>query len=213
LSVSTWSPCISTSPSKPRASRRPANNGGLLQELVAANSGKNAIAFTHKPVLGDHPVAIENRRLISAAIEGGFTVNPSADNPAHADRLAELGIAPVVTVLARAYARRAVRHRFKRQRDEWAETIGDWRDRTASLPRYTPAGRRIAICPATYSDATCKTCGACARVRAVIGFPAHGAWQKVEKAIAARDVPPGEPWVFRDHRTMAEVIADEATAA
>jgi len=40
----------------------------------------------------------------------------------------------------------------------------------------------------------------------VIGFPAHGAWQKVEKAIAA-------PWIFRDHRTMAEVIADEATAA
>ena len=57
-------------------------------------------------------------------------------------------------------------------------------------------------------------CGACARIRdAVIGFPAHGAWQKVETAIAARDVPPGEPWVFRDHRTMAEVIADEATAA
>jgi hypothetical protein len=128
--------------------------------------------------------------------------------------LAELGIAPVVTVLARAYARRAVRHRFKRQRDEWAETIGEWRDRTASLPRYTPAGKRIAICPATYSDATCKTCGACARVRdAVIGFPAHGAWQKVEKATAARDVPLDEPWIFRDHRTMAEVIADEATAA
>jgi hypothetical protein len=186
----------------------------LLQELVAANSGKKAIAFTHKPVLGDDPVAVENRRLIAAAVEAGFTVNLSADSPAHADGLADLGIAPVVTVLARAYTRRAVRHRFKRQRDQWAETIGDWRDRTASLPPYTPAGRRIAICPATYSDATCKTCGACARVRdAVIGFPAHGAWRKVEKAIAARDVPPGEPWVFRDHRTMAEVIADEATAA
>jgi hypothetical protein len=33
------------------------------------------------------------------------------------------------------------------------------------LPRHTPAGKRIAICPATYSDATCKTCGACARLR------------------------------------------------
>ena len=192
----------------------PMIDGGLLEELVAANIGKNAIAFTHKPVLGDDPIAIENRRLIAAAIKGGFTVNLSADNPAHADRLADLGIAPVVTVLARAYARRAGRHRFKRQRDEWAETIGDWRDRTAALPRHTPAGRRIAICPATYSGATCKTCGACARDRdAVIGFPAHGAWQKVEKATAARNVPPGEPWVFRDHRTMAEVIADEATAA
>jgi hypothetical protein len=192
----------------------PMIDGRLLQELVDANIGKNAIAFTHKPVLGNNPVAVENRGLITAAVEAGFTVNLSADNPGHADRLAELGIAPVVTVLARAYARRAVRHRFKRERDEWAETIGDWRDRTALLPRHTPAGRRIAICPATYSDATCKTCGACAHVRdAVIGFPAHGAWQKVEKATAARDVPPGEPWIFPNHRTMAEVIADEATAA
>jgi hypothetical protein len=149
-----------------------------------------------------------------SAGEAGFTVNLSADNPARADRLADHGIAPVVTVLPRAYARRAVRHRFKRQRDHWAETTGEWRDRTASLPRHTSAGRRIAICPATYSDATCKTCGACARIReAVIGFPAHGAWQKVEKATAARDVSPGKPWILRDHRTMAEVIADEATAA
>jgi hypothetical protein len=192
----------------------PKIDGALLQELVAANTGKNAIAFTHKPVLGNDPVAIENRRLIGAAVGASFTVNLSADNPAHADRLAELGIAPVVTVLARAYTRRAVRHRFKRRRDEWAETIGEWRDRTASLPRYTPAGRRIAVCPATYSGATCKTCGACAHVRdAVIGFPAHGAWRRVEAATAARDVALGERWVFRDHRTVAEVIGDETTAA
>jgi len=53
--------------------------------------------------------------------------------------------------------------------------------------------------------------GPCARVRdAVIGFPAHGAWRKVETAIAARDVPAGTSWAFRDHRTMAEVIAEEA---
>ena len=185
----------------------------LLQELVAANAGKRAIAFTHKPVLGDDAVASENRRLIAAAVAAGFTVNLSANNPAQADRLAELGIAPVVTVLARAYARKAFRHRYKRRPDQWAETIGEWRDRTASLPRYTPAGRRIAICPATYSDATCMTCGACAHARdAVIGFPAHGAWRKVEAATGARDVPVGESWAFRDHRTMAEIIAAEAAA-
>jgi hypothetical protein len=147
----------------------------------------------------------------ATAIKAGFTINLSADNPAHADRLAELGIAPVVTVLARDYARRAIRHRFKRRPDQWAETIGEWRDRTACLSRHTTAGRRIAVCPATYSDATCKTCGACARVRdAVIGFPAHGAWRRVESATAAREVPAGQSWVFRDHRTMAEVIAEEA---
>ena len=120
---------------------------------------------------------------------------------------------PFVTVLARAYARRAIRHRFKRRRDEWGETIGEWRDRTASLPRHTPGGRRIAVCPATYSGATCRSCGACALVRdAVIGFPAHGAWRQVEAAIAARDVPAGESWIFENHRTMAEVIVEEAAA-
>jgi len=189
-------------------------DGALLKELVAANTGKNAIAFTHKPVLGHDPIAVENRRLIATAVKAGFTVNLSANNPAHADRLAELGIAPVVTVLARAYARKALRHRFKRRRDEWAETIGEWRDRIASLPRFTPSGRRIAICPATYSDATCKSCGACAHVRdAVIGFPAHGAWRQVEAAMAARDVPAGESWAFQEHRNMAEVIADETAVA
>jgi hypothetical protein len=186
----------------------------LLEELVAANTGKNVIAFTHKPVLGDDPVVVQNRCLIIAAINAGFTINLSADNAAHADKLAELGTAPVVTVLAHAYARRAVRHQFKRRPDQWAETIGEWRDRTASLPRYTPGGRRIAVCPATYSGATCKTCGACARVRdAVIGFPAHGAWRQVEAAMAARDVPAGESWTFGNHRTMAEVIAEETAAA
>jgi hypothetical protein len=188
-------------------------DGVLLDELVAANIGKNAIAFTHKPVLGDDPVVVENRRLVAAAVKAGFTVNLSANNPAHADRLADLEIAPVVTVLARAYARKAVRHRFKRRRNEWAETISEWRDRTASLPRYTPAGRRIAICPATYSDATCKSCGACAHARAaVIGFPAHGAWRLVEAATGARDIPAGESWAFPEHRMMAEVLAEEATA-
>ena len=94
-------------------------DGELLHELVAANAGKQVIAFTHKPVLGDEHVATENRRLTAAAIKAGFTVNLSADNPALADALAELGIAPVVTVLARAYARRAVRHRISRPRVAW----------------------------------------------------------------------------------------------
>ena len=122
-------------------------DAALLDELVGANTGKNVIAFTHKPVLGDDPVVVQNLRLIIAAINAGFTINLSADNTAHADKLAELGIAPVVTVLARAYARRAVRHRFKRRPDQWAETISEWRDRTAPLPRHTPAGRRIANLP------------------------------------------------------------------
>ena len=106
-------------------------DASLLQALVAANAGKPVIAFTHKPVFGNDPVAVENRRMIAMAVKAGFTVNLSADNPDHADQLAALGIAPVVTVLARAYARHAIRHRFKRSKDVWAESIGEWRDRTA----------------------------------------------------------------------------------
>jgi hypothetical protein len=95
-------------------------DGTLLEELVGANAGKHAIVFTHKPALADDPVPVRNRQLIAAAIDAGFTINLSGDNPAHADMLADLEIAPLVTVLAREYARRAVRHRFKRRRDEWA---------------------------------------------------------------------------------------------
>jgi hypothetical protein len=40
-------------------------DGALLEELVDANTGKNAMPFTHNPVLRGGPVAIENRRLIA----------------------------------------------------------------------------------------------------------------------------------------------------
>jgi hypothetical protein len=182
----------------------------LLWQLVIATRDKQVIAFTHKPVLPDTATAARNRCIVTVANTVGFTINLSANNPAEADALADLRIGPVVTVLAHDYARRAVRHRAKGRPDEWAETIAQWRDRIAPLPVRTSAGRRIAICPATYTVATCKSCGACAEPReAVIGFPAHGPWRMVEKATAARDVAIGESWAFREHRTMAEVIAAE----
>jgi hypothetical protein len=184
----------------------------LFWQLVIANRGKRVIAFTHKPLLLDTVVAASNRSIIAVANTIGFTINLSANNPAEADALADLKVGPVVTILAHDYARRAVRHRSKARPDEWTETIAEWRDRIADLPTRTPAGRRIAVCPATYSNATCKSCGACAEPRgAIIGFPAHGAWRMVEKAITARDMPPGQSWAFHNHRTMAEVIASEKT--
>lgn len=137
------------------------------EQIMKDNAGKILDRWTSIHSIQVKPVALHfgNCGVAEYVIADGYTER---------DALAELGIAPVVTVLARACARRAVRHRFKRQCDEWAETIGEWRDRTALLPRFTPAGRRIAICPATYTAATCKSCSACARPRdAVIGFPAH----------------------------------------
>jgi hypothetical protein len=34
----------------------------------------------------------------------------------------------------------------------------------------------------------------------------------ISSAAGARDVPAGESWAFRDHRTMKQVIADERAA-
>ena len=120
---------------------------------MSANRGKRVIALTHKPVLPDTPVAARNRSIIEAVNAAGFTINLSANNPAQADAQADLRIAPVVT---HGYARRTVRRRAKRRPDEWAD------DRRMARPhrlsaRHTLAGRRIAICPAAYSDATCQS--------------------------------------------------------
>ena len=96
-----------------------------------------------------------------------------------------------------------------------SKTCGARRSANGATARRICHGARwgageIAICRATYADATRKSCGACALPRdAVIGFPAHGAWRRVEAATAARAVPVGQSSAFHDHRTMAEVIAAE----
>jgi hypothetical protein len=179
--------------------------------LIAANMRRPVIAYTHKPVF-DVPEALSNRRTIADAITKGFMINLSADGVDYADRLISLDLAPVVVILPNAYGRREKSYGSS----QWLETIGEYRDRIATLPTHTPARRRIAICPATYTDAKCSTCRACSKPRdAIIGFPAHRAGaKKAELAhLVARDVVVGEPWVFPEHRTMAEVIAEETAAA
>ena len=144
----------------------------LLEALVTANRGRRVLAYTHKPVL-NNPWARSNRECIADAMKMGFNINLSGNNPEHADRLADLQLAPVVTVLPYAYGRR-----FSRKTRSWTETQAEFRNRLALLPSHTPGGRRIAVCPATYKDnTTCLTCQACTKPRAggaIIGFPAHG---------------------------------------
>jgi hypothetical protein len=78
-------------------------------------------------------------------------LNLSGNNPSHADALADLDLALVVTIIPKAYARR---HRsLGRGKGEWAETIGEHRARVSTLPTHTPAGRRIAVCPAVLTPA------------------------------------------------------------
>jgi hypothetical protein len=127
----------------------------MLSDLVKAQSGKRGFTYTHKPMDSAH-----NREAVKAANEGGFTVNLSANNLAHADTLSALGIAPVVVVLPI--------------------------DSPAKV--QTPAGRKVIVCPAQQrNNVTCETCGLCQKsARSVIvGFRAHGSSRKLVEAIAS----------------------------
>jgi hypothetical protein len=132
-------------------------DAGKLAQLAAANKGRRGFTYTHHDM-----TAAGNAEAVRDANAAGFTVNLSANNPAHADKLAELGIAPVVTILP------------------------------ADAPRKltTPAGRRIVACPAEYTETNCARCGLCARQAAdradiIIGFHVHGTGKKKAAAVAA----------------------------
>lgn len=134
-----------------------------LMALVKANRGRPVIAYTHKP-----PTQ-QNLDALRTARDQGFNINLSANNVEHADELCKTGL-NVVTILPEEYGR-------KRKGETWMESLTQYRERLRSLPRKTPGGRRIAVCPEAYMDVRCFECGACARTdsrRAVIGFPAHG---------------------------------------
>jgi hypothetical protein len=124
-----------------------------LAALVKANKGKRGFTYTHKPLNTQ-----QERDAIRDANKGGFTVNLSANNLAHADTLAELNIAPVAVVLPESQVSNCT----------------------------TPQGRKVVVCPATIKDdVSCFTCGLCARQRdAIVGFPAHGTSKRKANAIA-----------------------------
>lgn len=129
-----------------------------LGQLVAANRGRKGFTYTHKPV-GSEGLADSNATAVAFANQQGFTVNLSADTLAEADTLADLGIGPVVVVLPV--------------------------DQTTATT--TPAGRKVAICPAAIREGiSCATCGLCALRdrKALIGFPAHGASKRKAEAVA-----------------------------
>lgn len=122
-----------------------------LLELVSANTGRRGFTYTHYPMLEINMMAVR------MANERGFTVNLSADSPAEADRLADLGIGPVTTLLPR----------------------GD-------TPRTTPSGRKITVCPAQSVEyMTCAVCQLCQNPKreAVVGFIVHGARFKAAQRV------------------------------
>lgn len=127
-----------------------------VDKIVTANADAGARGFTYTHYSTRHDI---NRAIIGDANARGFTINLSANTLADADRLSDLKIGPVVTILGRK-ARGSV---------------------------YTPAGRRVVVCPAvTHDRVNCFNCGLCARTdgRAIIGFPAHGNRAKLAERIA-----------------------------
>lgn len=104
-----------------------------------------------------------NAEAIRAANDAGFAINLSGNNVSHADRLADTGAGPVVAILPR----------------------------DAPKVSFTPAGRRVVVCPEqSIPGMTCLTCGLCARIDRdyIIGFRAHGVRARKAEAIANQTI-------------------------
>jgi hypothetical protein len=133
----------------------------LVNTLVKANVGKKGFGFSHHlPEKGD------NTRIFKHANKHGFTINLSANNIDHADKLKQLNIAPVAVVLP--------------------DTVNG--NDTPSI--ITPKGNKIVVCPATYRDnVTCSTCALCQKSKrtCIVGFPAHGTSKKKVNVIASME--------------------------
>ena len=131
-----------------------------LNSLVKANQAAAARGFTytHKLVIGNDPIAKQNKALVKAANESGFTINLSADNLAEADKLKKLNIGPVVTLLPENYPNKSA----------------------------TPGGNTVIVCPAQIKDnVSCSSCKLCAVKdrNVIIGFLAHGSAKKAASKI------------------------------
>ena len=144
----------------------PHTNGKIDSSVVSAIAHANAQAkargftYTHHAMLGSSPMAAHNRGVVEGANSMGFTINLSANNLYHADKLFDLDVGPVVTLLPSTVT----------------ETV------------YTPQGREIRLCPALSDEhVTCYNCGMCqwANRDFGIGFTAHGNSIKKANEVAA----------------------------
>ena len=103
-----------------------------------------------------HKLNTHNVEAIKYANKNGFTCNSSCETLEQADHARSLGI-PAVCVV----------------------------DNSKPVPKRTPAGARVVVCPAqTRDDVTCKTCGLCqqSQRKAVVAFLTHGNGSKKANA-------------------------------
>lgn len=113
-----------------------------LGELVEANLGRCGYTYTHKPLRR----RVE-REAVAEAVRRGFVINLSADNLREADRLVDLGIAPVVSLVPLGSPARML----------------------------TPGGRQVRLCSHQVDGVRCTDCRLCSRRRGfIVGFLPHG---------------------------------------
>lgn len=127
-----------------------------LKQLIRAEMGKINFGYSHKLVEGNSFVAKNNRKYIKYAnSSSNFTINLSANNLKHADKLKKLNIGPVVVIVP------------------------------VNSPDvlFTPNGNKAVKCPAFNKNITCEKCMLCAKKRnAIVMFPAHSTVKnKIEK--------------------------------
>jgi len=141
----------------PGANNRINRRQAIQLAVVNKKSGARGWTYTHKPM------TMENAETVRQMNKIGFTVNLSGNSVADADRLADLGVAPVVTILP-------------------SDTQGN--------RLKTPAGRQVIVCPAQRIEGmTCDRCGLCESRhprRPIIGFLAHGVSKKKVSEIARK---------------------------
>jgi hypothetical protein len=130
-------------------------DGDKCVDLARANEGKRGFTYTHYNVLDN----FQNAIIVNSMNHLGFTVNVSANNLDHADKLCDMDIAPVVVVLPI---------------EQTTNTV-------------TPKGRKVVVCPATFKDdVSCASCMLCEKWdrNVVVGFPAHGTSKKKASVVA-----------------------------
>jgi hypothetical protein len=123
----------------------------MVRQLIKANTGKGGFTYTHHDM-------VKNAGIIASSNHNGFTVNLSSNNVTEADTMAEMDIAPVVTLLPTG----------------------------SKKVTFTPKGRKVVRCPAETSEkVTCQSCRLCQKTdRPIIGFTPHGSGKKVTQEIA-----------------------------